>query len=128
MMRIDHASVLFQNWTSSKGLSEVQETFSSIDELFDLCVVKKMSPERVFLSGKDDTGREHFLTLLYGAMRVAPDDSVEQEEPSVSGVPREQNSSAPSPAPKQRSLTQLELERGGTRCHEQQAYTGESNG
>ena len=85
MMRIDHASVLFQNWTSSKGLSEVQETFSSIDELFDLCVVKKMSPERVFLSGKDDTGREHFLTLLYGAMRVAPDDSVEQEEPSVLG-------------------------------------------
>ncbi len=75
MMRIDHASVLFQNWTFSKGLSEVQETFTSIDELFDLCVVKEMSPERVLLSGKDETGREHFLTLLYGVMRVAPSDS-----------------------------------------------------
>ncbi len=110
MMRINHAAVLFQDWTSSKGLSEVQEAFTSIDELFHLCVAKKMSPERVLLSGKDDAGREHFLTLLYGAMRVAPGDSVEQEDPNIPSTPPEEHSPDPPPAhPAHRdgSLSQL---------------------
>ena len=107
MMRIDHASVFFQNWTSSKGLSEVQETFTSIDELFDLCAVTKMSPERVLLSGKDDAGREHFLTLLYGAMRVAPDDASEEQHTDDSN-PSLEAASVESDRPQESSSHDLE--------------------
>ena len=69
---LDMGTVVVQEWTDDKGLSEVEQQFATADELFAICL-KVSDPqiiERVIMQGTDDQGRPRTLTFTFQSVSL----------------------------------------------------------
>jgi hypothetical protein len=71
-------TVIFRHWDSRDGLNEVARTFSSLDELFSLCLQtdNTLLVDRIIMEGQDGKGGAHTVTLVFQSATV-PDDAGE---------------------------------------------------
>lgn len=65
--------VIFRHWNSKTGLQETEAPFSSLGELFDLCLQAHptLLVDRVIVEGDDSNGAERMLTLVFQSVTVA---------------------------------------------------------
>lgn len=75
-MRVEEASVAFLTWSDADGVGERNHTFSSIDQLFGLCVREPL-PGRILLKGTDEAGQRLTLTLSFQTVRKSPEASAD---------------------------------------------------
>jgi hypothetical protein len=59
--------VIFRHWDSKDGLNEVARTFSSLDELLNLCLQteRNLLVDRVILDGEDEHQDAQSVTLRF---------------------------------------------------------------
>ena len=59
--------VVFRHWDSKDGLNEVARTFSSLDELLNLCLQteRNLLVDRVILDGEDEQQDAQSVTLRF---------------------------------------------------------------
>jgi hypothetical protein len=71
-------TVIFRQWDSRDGLNEVARTFSSLDELFNLCLQtdETLLVDRIIMEGQDSKGGARTVTLVFQSATV-PDDAGE---------------------------------------------------
>ena len=71
-------SVIYRQWDSDDGLNEVARKFTTLDELFGLCVQSdnNLLVDRIIMEGKDGQGSAHAVTLVFQSATV-PDDAGE---------------------------------------------------
>jgi hypothetical protein len=70
--RVTHGTVVFRRWKQPGGLIEMEQEFSSLDELFSLCL-RSGDPKvvnRIVLRGPDERGTEHTLTFAFESIRT----------------------------------------------------------
>ncbi|HLF27237.1 MAG TPA: hypothetical protein VJG32_12950 [Anaerolineae bacterium] len=62
-------TVVYLQWTPEGGLSQTSATFSSLDELFELCLASgvKGHVEEIFIQGADQDGYTRQVTLTFRA-------------------------------------------------------------
>ncbi len=71
-------TVIYRHWDTRDGLNEVARPFSSLDELFNLCLQSDDSllVDRIIMDGQDGKGGAHTVTLVFQSATV-PDDANE---------------------------------------------------
>ncbi len=64
--------VIFRHWDEQDGLNEIARQFSSIDELFGLCLQTEdeLLVERVTLDGVDQDGAPRTVTLTFQSVTI----------------------------------------------------------
>jgi hypothetical protein len=70
--RVMHGTIVFRRWEQSGGLVEMKQDFSTLDELFSLCL-RSGEPtvvNRIILRGADKRGTEHTLTFAFESITV----------------------------------------------------------
>lgn len=65
--------VIFRQWDNKTGLQEIETSFSSLSELFDLCSQARAPQlvDRVVIEGEDSTGAARVLSLAFQSVTVA---------------------------------------------------------
>jgi polyphosphate kinase 2 (PPK2 family) len=76
--RFQKGTAIFRHWDSQDGLNEITRGFSSLDELFGLCLQtnNKLLIDRVVMDGQDAAGKPHTITLVFQS-NALPDATVE---------------------------------------------------
>ena len=67
---VERGSLVYREWGEDQGLTESDEAFDSLDELFALCL-RADDPrlvERIVLSGYDEEGQAHMVTFTFQAL------------------------------------------------------------
>lgn len=62
-------TVVYLQWTPEGGLTQTSTPFTSLDELFELCLASgaKGHVEEIFIKGSDDDGYSRQVTLTFRA-------------------------------------------------------------
>jgi hypothetical protein len=67
--RLCNAKLVFRAWTPKDGLTEHEESFTTLSELMDACLKPRSNlPDRITLTGTDQNGREHALTFSFASL------------------------------------------------------------
>lgn len=66
---VERGTIVYREW-EERGLTETEEAFASIDELFALClrVDDPRLVERIALSGHDEEGQPRTVTFTFQAV------------------------------------------------------------
>ncbi len=67
-------TIVLRNWTRTSGLKERPRTFSTLDELYGLCLAVE-SPDmidRLIIQGHDAEGEPRVLTFVFQSITVSP--------------------------------------------------------
>jgi hypothetical protein len=75
--------VVFRHWSEGQGLNETARQFSSLDELFALCLQKddRLLVDRVIIDGVDDEAALRTVTLVFQSVTLADlDDQSEDQQ------------------------------------------------
>jgi hypothetical protein len=79
--KVKNGRVIFRRWDKHAGLDETSTPFSTLDDLFELCLQANdpLLVDRVTIEGKDATGTPRTVTLVFQSVTVSdnktPDDS-----------------------------------------------------
>ena len=70
--QFNSGTVIFRYWNQQEGLSEISRTFSTLNELFDLCLRRdpQLLVERVVLDGEEREGQARSVTLVFQSVAV----------------------------------------------------------
>jgi hypothetical protein len=69
-IRVSKGTVVFRVWDDQGGLAEQGEPFTTIDEMFDLCLSAGTPPvvDRIVMQGEDEHGGTHTLILAFQSL------------------------------------------------------------
>ena len=73
--RVTGGRIIFRSWDNTTGLNEGERTFTSLDELFELCL-RVQDPslvDRIILRGVDDQGEVRSLTFSFQSLKLDDD-------------------------------------------------------
>lgn len=72
-----HNYVVFRHWDHQTGLDEVKRTFSTLDDLFALCLHASgtLLVDRVIIEGEDAEGTRRVVTLVFQSVTVSDSDT-----------------------------------------------------
>jgi hypothetical protein len=78
--RVQNGVVIFRRWDRQSGLDETTVPFSTLDDLFALCLQADdpLLVDRVTIEGEDKTGAQRVVTLVFQSVTVS-DGSVDDE-------------------------------------------------
>ena len=73
---VREGTVIFRAWDQAEGMYEGDYTFSSLDELFHLClgIANPMVVDRIILRGTDEQGEMRTVVLTFQSAS-GPDES-----------------------------------------------------
>lgn len=60
--------VVFREWATETGMAESEGTFTTLEELFEICFHRQADEplvDRVIIEGDDDDGHRHRLVLKF---------------------------------------------------------------
>ncbi len=65
--------IILRQWDRAAGLVEQPQTFSTLDELYDLCLTTTDPHlvDRVIITGRDDQGQPRVLTFVFQSITVS---------------------------------------------------------
>lgn len=65
--KVQNGTVIFRRWNTCTGLDETTVPFSSLDDLFTLCLQSDDSllVDRVLIEGRDASGARRTVTLTF---------------------------------------------------------------
>ncbi|MBC7250813.1 MAG: hypothetical protein H5T62_11075 [Anaerolineae bacterium] len=66
-------TIIFRTWNDSRKLIEIEEAFSSLDELFAACLPQDETKlvDRIIIQGLDDRGNLRQLTLVFESVTIS---------------------------------------------------------
>jgi hypothetical protein len=67
-VEIHRGKVRFRQWEKSTGLAESEETFATLEELFEICLHRQSDEpliDQIVIEGSDDQGHAHRLVLRF---------------------------------------------------------------
>jgi hypothetical protein len=77
--KVQHGIVIFRRWDRHSGLDEISEPFSTLDDLFELCLQANdpLLADRVTIEGRDSNGIRRVVTLVFQSVTVSDSRSPE---------------------------------------------------
>jgi len=71
--KVQNGVVIFRRWDRHVGLDETSMSFSTLDDLFDLCLQtdEPLLVDRVTIEGRDATGAWRVVTLVFQSVTVS---------------------------------------------------------
>jgi hypothetical protein len=80
-VKVNKGIVIFRRWDRHSGLDETSAPFSTLDDLFALCLQANdpLLVDRVIIEGEDAKGTQRVVTLVFQSVTVSdrkPSDSV----------------------------------------------------
>lgn len=80
--RVKSGTVIYRHWHQQAGLSEVSRTFTTLNELFALCLNREsdLLVDRIVLDGEGGEGEGRSVTLVFQSVRVVEDSAKNQAE------------------------------------------------
>jgi hypothetical protein len=74
--KVENGTVIFRRWDRHTGLDETSTVFSSLDDLFGLCLQANdpMLVDRVTIKGNDSSGTPRTVTLVFQSVTVSDRD------------------------------------------------------
>ncbi|HEX3054379.1 MAG TPA: hypothetical protein VHP83_27230 [Aggregatilineaceae bacterium] len=74
--KVQHGTVIFRRWDRHSGLDETSASFSSLNDLFTLCLQANdpLLVDRVMIEGEDETGAKRIVTLVFQSVTVSDTD------------------------------------------------------
>lgn len=72
-MAVESGEVVFRQWKSEEGLTELRQPFQNLEELYHFCI-KANDPllvDRVYINGTDEDGKPRRLTLVFQSVTVS---------------------------------------------------------
>ena len=74
--KVQHGTVIFRRWDRHSGLDETSAPFSSLDDLFELCLQANdpLLVDRITIRGVDAEGTERLVTLMFQSVTVSDGD------------------------------------------------------
>jgi hypothetical protein len=73
--KVQNGRVIFRRWDRHSGLDETSTPFSTLDDLFELCLQANdpLLVDRVTIEGMDSTGNPRVVTLVFQSVTVSDD-------------------------------------------------------
>lgn len=70
--KVQNGMVIFRRWSKRTGLDETAVPFSSLDDLFALCLQSDDSllVDRVLIEGRDTSGTRRTVTLTFQSVTL----------------------------------------------------------
>lgn len=70
--RVRNGKVIFRRWDKHTGLDETEMAFSSLNDLFELCLQTNdpLLVDRVVIEGQDEEGTVRIVTLVFQSVTV----------------------------------------------------------
>lgn len=70
---VEQGHIVFRIWDDTEGLSETTQPFTSLDELFQLCLeaADPLLVDRVIIQGADAEGNPRKLTLVFQSITIS---------------------------------------------------------
>jgi hypothetical protein len=74
--KVQRGTVIFRRWDRHVGLDETSTSFSTLNELFALCLQANdpLLVDRVTIEGEDESGMARVLTLVFQSVTVSDND------------------------------------------------------
>jgi hypothetical protein len=74
--KVEHGVVIFRRWDRHTGLDETSASFTTLDDLFALCLQANdpLLVDRVTIEGHDATGARRTVTLVFQSVTVSDHD------------------------------------------------------
>ena len=72
-LKVQQGMVVFRRWDRQSGLDETAETFSSLEEMFALCLQSNdpLLVDRVIIEGRDEEGVKRIVTLVFQSVTAS---------------------------------------------------------
>ena len=72
-MAVESGEVVFRQWSSKSGLTEVKQPFNTLEELYQFCITAHdpLLVDRVYINGTDENGQPRRLTLVFQSVTVS---------------------------------------------------------
>lgn len=70
---VEQSHIVFRLWNDAEGLSETTQSFSTLNELFHLCLdaADPLLVDRVIIQGEDAAGNPRKLTLVFQSITIS---------------------------------------------------------
>lgn len=70
---VQRGQVIFRRWDKDSGLDETATQFTSLDELFSLCLQANdpLLVDRVIIEGTDEEGERRVVTLVFQSVTIS---------------------------------------------------------
>lgn len=77
--KVENGIVIFRRWDRHSGLDETSAPFSTLDDLFALCLQSNdpLLVDRVTIEGQDTDGARRIVTLVFQSVTVSSSDMPE---------------------------------------------------
>jgi len=74
---VNRSRVIFRHWDQETGLDEVEERFTTLEDLFALCLRSSATllVDRVVIEGQDAKGAQRVVTLVFQSVTVSNSDA-----------------------------------------------------
>ncbi|MBN1679539.1 MAG: hypothetical protein JW966_04555 [Anaerolineae bacterium] len=74
--KVHKGVVIFRRWDRHTGLDETATPFTTLDDLFALCLQANdpLFVDRVSIEGEDDAGKQRTLTLVFQSVTISDPD------------------------------------------------------
>jgi hypothetical protein len=81
--KVQHGTVIFRRWDRHSGLDETSTLFSTLDDLFELCLQANdpLLVDRVTIEGKDESGTPRVVTLVFQSVTVSDHGKSDKKTP-----------------------------------------------
>ncbi|MCD4685097.1 MAG: hypothetical protein K8S97_04075 [Anaerolineae bacterium] len=81
--QIHNGKVIFRRWDKHAGLNETETTFSSLEDLFELCLQTNdpLLVDRVVIEGVDEHGAVRIVTLVFQSVTVTDEAQPDDPQP-----------------------------------------------
>ena len=69
---IQRGKVTFRQWNQSTGMAESEESFLTLEELFQICLHRQLDEphiESIVVEGTDDMGHDHRLVMSFQSVK-----------------------------------------------------------
>lgn len=78
--KVQNGIVIFRRWDRHSGLDETSTPFSTLDDLFALCLQANdpLLVDRVTIEGNDANGARRVVTLVFQSVTVSGNDLDDQ--------------------------------------------------
>ncbi len=72
---VTQGTLITRRWETAQGLTEQTHTFTSLDELYALCLRASQNPslvERFAITGTDENGHTRTIAFTFQSITVSP--------------------------------------------------------
>jgi hypothetical protein len=71
--QVKRGRVIFRRWDKHSGLDETVTSFSTLEDLFGLCLQTNdpLLVDRVVIEGEDEQGMPHVVTLVFQSLTLS---------------------------------------------------------